>query len=153
MVSYAPSCRLHFICFWWPNSDVKVIHDKLDSAAALCPLHVTREYQCSQEGERAGFCVTSEQASVAQWSGKLNIHGGHNEWGLQFCPGCRHVTQVIWSKSQVMFFWGKTSHRLPQDNPNLSNGDSVGNWYLTIDYILIVNIDNDWNKCNQTKTL
>lgn len=29
--------------------------------------------------EKAGFCVTSEQAAAAQWSGKLNIYGKHNE--------------------------------------------------------------------------
>lgn len=34
--------------------------------------------------ERVGFCVTSEQAAVAQLPGKSNIHGKHNDEELGF---------------------------------------------------------------------
>lgn len=35
--------------------------------------------------ERTGFCVTSEQDTVTQWTGKWNIHGKHSDEDFCFC--------------------------------------------------------------------
>lgn len=70
------------MCVCCPISKVKVIPvaDRSDSGAVLC-LAITCKLRVSMlsSAEKAGFCVTSEQAAAAQWSGKLNIYGKHNE--------------------------------------------------------------------------